>query len=126
MWSALWLLADCAYDPENKYYIKTPTKIILPHAMAWKFWQHQTGRGLLWGKARMDDLDNRIKSIAEVSSGDGYLKGMLEDFERRMGEHQEELFESYGALCVDKDGAEGPCIVTPPLTPDVAPSAVRG
>jgi hypothetical protein len=97
--SALWLLADCAYDPEAKYYIRTPTKIILPHAMAWKFWQYQTGRGLLWRKARLYDLEDRVEGSPDVIE-------MTEGFISRMMEHQDELYAAYGALSVDKGAVE--------------------
>lgn len=105
--SALWLLADCAYDPETKYYIRTTTKIILPHAMAWKFWQHQTGRGLLWRKARLDDLEDRRGHLGNDSPD---FKAMIDDFISRMREHQDELYAAYGALSVDAGGNDGPCI----------------
>ena len=118
VWSALWLLGDCAYDPETHYYVRTPTKIVLPHAMAWKLWAYQTGRGCLWRKARMDDLEDR----RENCKGDGPdLHGMIDDFIDRMKVHQDEFYAAYDALTAGKDGENQPCIVTPPETPDQAP-----
>lgn len=92
VWSALWLLADCAYDPETQYYIRTATKIILPYAMAWKFWQYQTGRGLIWRKAKLHKLEKRQNQNV-VGSPETAL--MEKDFIDRMKIHREDLYKSY-------------------------------
>ena len=56
---AFFLLGDCAYDPSNKWYLRGPRKSVIQHAMACKFWAHQTGSGTIWEHARLYILKSR-------------------------------------------------------------------
>ena len=47
------LLEDCVYDPEMNYFSRKSINIVLPHALLYRFWQHQTGRGLLEARLRL-------------------------------------------------------------------------
>lgn len=59
-WVAFYLLNDCLYDEETKYYDRGPQSWLLNHAMVYKFWGHQTGGGLLWRNARFEQLLDRV------------------------------------------------------------------
>lgn len=61
VWVAFKLLADCLYDSDAKYFHRGPEKWFLANAMVYKFWGHQTGSGLLWRNARLDELGERVE-----------------------------------------------------------------
>ncbi|KKN98492.1 hypothetical protein LCGC14_0146030 [marine sediment metagenome] len=42
---AFYLLADCLYDLETKYFARHPLRSILPQILAFEFWWFQTGSG---------------------------------------------------------------------------------
>jgi hypothetical protein len=54
------LLADCIYDPDTQYFSRCPDRYYAAHAMAHKFWHHQTGRGVVDCNARIPELRARI------------------------------------------------------------------
>jgi len=62
------LIADCAYDPDTNYFYRGNDKYLLPNVMLYKFWGHQTGRGLLWDKAELDKLEKRIEIFEQKGS----------------------------------------------------------
>lgn len=66
------LLGDCIYDETTNYYLRTMEKKILTHAMLYKFWAGQTGRGLLQGHACFDELrellNSRNRDFFEIQS----------------------------------------------------------
>ncbi len=52
------LICDCPFDEEKHYYREHDwVRRIAVHAMLYRFWHGQTGRGLLWRNAEMDRLD---------------------------------------------------------------------
>jgi hypothetical protein len=57
---AFYLLEDCAYDTAMKDYYrkKHDDKFLIKHALAYKFWAHQTGRGFVRYHARLNELEN--------------------------------------------------------------------
>lgn len=50
------LVADCLYDSDTNYFYRGNDKILAPQAMLYKFWSHQTGRGLLRAFSRFDKI----------------------------------------------------------------------
>lgn len=61
IWVAFKLLTDCLYDSDAKYFHRGPEKWFLANAMVYKFWGHQTGSGLLWRNAKLDELGERVE-----------------------------------------------------------------
>lgn len=52
------LICDCPFDENRNYYREHDwVRRIAVHAMLYRFWHRQTGRGLLWRNAEMDQLD---------------------------------------------------------------------
>lgn len=56
------LLADCIYDEKTQYFSRDEKRYILDNMMLYKFWQHQTGRGLVKFYAEIDELEDQINS----------------------------------------------------------------
>lgn len=52
------LLADCVVDEDGKW--KRPDKWIALPIMLLRFWSHQTGRGLIWSMAGLDEIEREI------------------------------------------------------------------
>lgn len=59
IWVAFGLLADCVVD-ENGKWDRSPNRFWYRHALVYKFWFNQTGRGLIWRNARIDQLEDRF------------------------------------------------------------------
>lgn len=59
-WVAFYVLGDYAYNPKTQYWLRGPLKIILPHAMAFKFWFNQVGKALAWKFAKIDHICNLV------------------------------------------------------------------
>lgn len=76
VFTAFRLLADCDYDPKTQYWSRAPERLILPYLLAWRFWQKQTGRGLLWEKAKIPELIHRM----DRSNWSKKEKALIEDF----------------------------------------------
>ena len=51
------LLADCLYDPEKNYFYRGEDKVLAPQALLYKFWAHQTGRGLIREHCHFEKID---------------------------------------------------------------------
>lgn len=74
--TAFRLLSDCDYDPQTQYWSRAPERLILPYLLAWRFWQKQTGRGLIWEKAKIPELINRMHR----SNWSKEEKALIEEF----------------------------------------------
>ena len=81
VWVAFSLLADCIVD-ENSKWLRSHRKIIYKHAMSYKFWFHQTGRGLVWDKARLGAFDSFNKLTKEEFAFISDLKDHLHEFDK--------------------------------------------
>lgn len=75
VWLAFYLLGDCAFDSETKWFVRGPKKTILQYAMAYKFWGHQTGDSMISKCARLNRLrrwnkawDNPTRDKAEIDA----------------------------------------------------------
>jgi len=51
------LIGDCIYDASTNYYKRGAQKHIITSLMLYRFWQYQTGRGLLEERAQFDWLE---------------------------------------------------------------------
>jgi hypothetical protein len=85
---AFYLLGDCAYDPANKWYLRGPRKSVIQHAMACKFWAHQTGSGMIWDHARLDLLKSRADAwYNQGKTPDQEEKEVISSFLSTMDHH---------------------------------------
>lgn len=65
VWCAFTLLQDCLYNEEHAYYERSVARreIILA-SMVHRFWNHQTGSGLIWDHAELDRVVEMSKNPA--------------------------------------------------------------
>ncbi len=54
---AFFLIADCNYDQETHWYSREPLKYLLSNMMIWSFWRNQTGNGLPFFFAKLDEKE---------------------------------------------------------------------
>ena len=55
--TAFYLLTDCSYDESTNYYDRRDERILYQYLMLYRFWQHQTGRGLIDSHSGFDHLE---------------------------------------------------------------------
>lgn len=104
--AAFKLLWDCVYDVETEYYSRNfLDQLTLDHLMIYKFWSGQTGRGLLWKNAEMDEIEFILNDKFNWKDGENEsdhktstLQGLLDDM-RHHEEEREKKYEEYG-ICV--------------------------
>ncbi len=67
IWTAFRLLADCAWDEPNRWWYrdKNLDHVIIPYALAYKFWRNQTGIGMTKSHARIPDLSQRLEHMLD-------------------------------------------------------------
>ena len=51
------LISDCLYDFGTNYYTRGHKKYIIRSLMLYRFWQHQTGRGMIESRAQFEALE---------------------------------------------------------------------
>lgn len=96
------LMADCIYDPEADYYYRGDDKILVSHALMYKLWSNQTGRGLY--KEHSDF--HRIEWLIESEFGfkpDEDKYQTIKKFLDAIDEHKEVLEVQYQHLGVEGD-----------------------
>ena len=80
---SFYLIADCTYDRDEGFYYRGPRKVLIAHAMAHKFWMHQTGVGCVERNAEFDRLYNLCvkKSVSptEREEIEHFLKACSEE-----------------------------------------------
>lgn len=59
---AFYLLGDCWYDVDNKWYSRDPLRSWLYRVMVYRFWAGQTGRGCQWWNAGFDKVEEALKN----------------------------------------------------------------
>jgi hypothetical protein len=77
------LLADCMYDAKKQYFCRGFLKQLYRTTMLYKFWSHQTGRGLLRIKSGLDELVERhtkdpIQELTEFEAAIGLFEKSVE------------------------------------------------
>lgn len=65
VWVAFRLLEDCLYDKEEQWHSRKAERNFACEAMLMKFWMHQTGRGLVWEKSKMDKIESRFNYLSD-------------------------------------------------------------
>lgn len=108
------LLADCLYDPDNQYWDRSDFKQILKYIMAIKFWFYQTGRGMAFRHAGLEELEDNVERTKGYARNDGEpiskgLCGFIQegrDFLDAMTAHRDAIYRTYDPLVVrDDDGS---------------------
>jgi hypothetical protein len=66
------LIEDCLYDPVTNYYSRGPERRIISSLMLYRFWQHQTGRGLVEDRAEFDILENLSQRVLDKDGVTGW------------------------------------------------------
>ncbi len=96
---AFYLIADCAYDPKENYFYRGDDKVLIPHALAYKFWAHQTGIGCLAEHADIDSLRNWANfddTVLSHSTKDLYEKAnVCREFLEKIKTHEKKWEEQY-------------------------------
>lgn len=81
------LICDCIFDEKKHGYRDHDwVRRISWHAMLYSFWSGQTGRGLLWDRARMDELDPEKWAGCKLFKP---LEKEAEEFWEDMKKHEE-------------------------------------
>lgn len=60
------LIADCAYDESTNYFLRVNNKYLLAPMLLFRFWQHQTGSGVVADHSGFDKLESKYKEIRYV------------------------------------------------------------
>lgn len=89
------LLGDSVYDKETNFFSRKIEKKIIPHALKYRFWFHQTGRGLIPSKAEFDILKAKVAS--HVFNKD--VEKLIEDFLECSNQYLLELDKEYVRIC---------------------------
>lgn len=88
------LVSDCIYDESTNYWSRDDSRIIVPQALLYKFWIHQTGRGMVRDHAYFEKITWRLKesdytSYAGMQNNDSKTDEIrkfiiaIDEFERR-------------------------------------------
>jgi len=109
VFTAFRLLGDCIFNEENKYWERDiGFNNIGWRGMLYKFWAPQTGRGLVWDKAKMDDLDvdkeYRKKNGGTYKRWEGTsveTKDYIKAFYTSMEEQEKEIEKSMEGISVE-------------------------
>ncbi len=100
------LLCDCLYDNKNYYFLRDCTNI-LPHAMLYRFWHHQTGRGLVQDHSYFEKLYNRMSRIfdikdPQITKRDMEIANKISEFIVDIKKHEEDfIFKAYEKISKD-------------------------
>jgi len=60
VWLAFKLLSDCPFDPNTNKFDRRHERNIASNIMLYRFWFHQTGRGLIWYRAEINKLNDML------------------------------------------------------------------
>lgn len=66
------LISDCAYDENTNYFLRVNNKYLLAPLMLFRFWQHQTGSGLIADHSGFNKLESKynwLKSNENCTAG---------------------------------------------------------
>ena len=98
---AFYLLCDCIYDEQKKYWSRFKgLHRFAVNVMLYKFWAHQTGRGLLRRNAEIDKIERMIAEY-ETLGDRAPFKTFFETDEER-----DEFYEFLDALKKHEEEAE--------------------
>jgi len=96
------LIADCLYDAGKNYFYRGDDKILFAHAALYKFWNGQTGRGLLERNADFDRLKSFTKITACVD-GDMQKHKIVRKFLDDIKEYQKQYEIMYHQISEERN-----------------------
>jgi len=105
IYTAFYLISDCAYDPKENYYYRGDDKPLIPHVLAYKFWAHQTGRGCVSEHANFDALKKTI-SFYELLGGPSQSAKNCKEFLETMKEHERNWDKGVNVFQIEEDKPE--------------------
>lgn len=86
---AFYLLSDCIYDKHTKYFDRNPNNILARYCLPYKFWSHQTGRGVRREHSRIHNLERLIECAEHID------KPALETFLKLLKDYEEDFDNAY-------------------------------
>lgn len=99
------LIADCVYDRKKNGFYRGDDKMIVSNMLIYKFWVHQTGRGLLWFKSGLDRWERRFgEKTGRLGKDEKEERNMIGTLLKDMEEHREYMDKCYEKMYLDKDG----------------------
>lgn len=75
VWCSFYLLCDCVYDKETNYFCRKDRTKISRYILSYRFWCHQTGRGLLEDHAHFEKLEWWISDESSFSNQEFKAEG---------------------------------------------------
>ena len=108
------LLNDCIFDLNKNYWSRDYSEVSLS-SMLYRFWHHQTGRGLLSSRALFPELKEKAAGIQQNvlkehpnSLQDKETVVRIEDYLKAMELHEEAIDKSYKNIyvCCDEEVAD--------------------
>jgi hypothetical protein len=103
------LLADCVFDGSisnwengNRYYSRSlEDNYLLSHLLIYKFWSHQTGRGLLYFNADIEKIEQqkeRLKKGIDGQNNSVEVIKVLDDFLTDLEKHEQKKDRAYKSI----------------------------
>ena len=101
---AFYLLEDCAYDVEKEGFYRKhhEDKMLIKHALAYKLWAHQTGRGCVRRNARLEDLEGILELFNRIEPRTAY--DLTKDFLDSIEEHEQKAMEVQPSISEKDEG----------------------
>jgi hypothetical protein len=62
------LLCDCIYDEATNFYYRAENKYLIAPMLMFRFWQHQTGTGMIEKFSDFDELELRLLALKNVKN----------------------------------------------------------
>lgn len=92
------LIDDCKYDLKTNYFYRREDSFLLKHTLLYKFWSGQTGRGLLWEKAKLDKLEQfkdyaKDKCVVDYELRCNLIDGFLKVFKNYEDKREKIYFD---------------------------------
>jgi hypothetical protein len=94
------------YDPEANYFYRGDDKVLAPHAMLYKFWAHQTGRGMIKDHAKF----RKIEHLIDPRPGfDDSKSAAVRGFFEAIDKFEKDMNKAMEVTCTES-GSSGPSI----------------
>lgn len=95
---AFYLISDCMYNAESDGWYRGPHKRLYLHAMQYKFWRLYTGRGLVWDKSDLPELEQSMSYME-----DDQAKKLYSEFMERLKSWSEEQEKFWDCIRVPEE-----------------------
>lgn len=95
------LIADCVYDRKKNYFYRGDDKILVPQALLYKFWSHQTGDGLIRDHAWFRRIEWLLDDKHTQDPGNDSATREVQKFITAIDGFQEKLSKLHEIRCAD-------------------------